>query len=361
MSVGEARMPASGQTPVPVVDVEAMDRNIAAMAATARRQGLALRPHAKTHKCVEIARRQVAAGAVGLTVATVGEAEVFVDAGVTDDVFIAYPLWVVGERARRLRALSERAAIRVAVDSAPGARQLAAAVAGATEVLVEIDSGHHRTGVNPGQAGEIARAASDAGLEVAGVFTFPGHGYAPTRPSQAAADEAAALQEAASSLTQAGIRPRVLSGGSTPTAGYTRDGLTELRPGVYVFGDAQQLELGTITTDEVALWVEATVVSARPGTIVLDAGSKVLGADQPAWISGGGRLLDRPGARITALSEHHATVTLGLEQPSPELGDTIRVIPNHVCTAVNLADQLHAVHSGGNYERWTVAARGANR
>jgi D-serine deaminase-like pyridoxal phosphate-dependent protein len=143
----------------------------------------------------------------------------------------------------------------------------------------------------------------------------------------------------------------------------------ETRPGVYVFHDAQQIELGTCGFAEVALTALATVVSRRVGQVVLDAGSKVLGADRPDWASGFGRLADHPEARITALSEHHATVGFPAGSPLPELGSTVRVVPNHVCAAVNLANELivvtggralDVVAGGGALDRWPVAARGAN-
>ncbi|MGA2208835.1 MAG: alanine racemase [Acidimicrobiales bacterium] len=352
----------SFSTPCVVVDRDILERNIAAMSGAAVAGGWALRPHAKTHKCLEIARRQLDAGAVGITVATVAEAEVFVEAGCTD-VFIAYPLWVDRPRGARLSALLERSSLRVGVDSAAGAEALArhTTADGMLEVLVEIDSGHHRTGVPPDEAGAVAAASVAAGLRVDGVFTFPGHAYGPGLAGPAAADEAAALDRAAGSLRAAGISAEVLSGGSTPTAAVTAPGtLTELRPGVYVFGDAQQLELGTCTIDDIALTVAATVVSRAGGRVVLDAGSKVLGADRPAWASGFGRLAAHAEARISALSEHHATVAYPPDSPLPELGAVVRVVPNHVCATVNLADELLVVAEGVEVDRWRVAARGAN-
>jgi D-serine deaminase-like pyridoxal phosphate-dependent protein len=337
-----------------VVDPDVLTRNLAAMSDLARDRGLALRPHAKTHKCAEIARLQLAAGATGLTVATVSEAEAFAGVGV-EDLFIAYPLWVDPAKGGRLRALAERVALAVGVDSPEGARALAAQVPGA-RVLVEVDSGHHRTGVPPQEAGALAEAAARCGLEVRGVFTFPGHSYAPGAHAGVAAQESAALAAAARSLTAHGLEAEVVSGGSTPSAA-DADGevLTELRPGVYVFGDAQQWELGTTTPDRVALTALATVVSRASGHVVLDAGGKVLGADRSAWATGHGRLLDHPDARVTSLSEHHAVVAWD-GSPAPELGSRVRVVPNHVCAAVNLADAL-VLPDGTS---WPVVARGAN-
>ncbi len=345
---------ASRPTPFLVVDPDVLDRNVAAMAAHAARHGLALRPHAKTHKSAAVAARQLAAGAVGLTVATVSEAEAFADAG-CEDLFVAYPLWVDAPKGARLRALTDRVRLSVGTDSVAGARALAAQLPNG-RVLVEVDSGHHRSGVPPEQAGPLGEAARRAGLDVLGIFTFPGHSYAPGAAAEVAAQEAAALRTAAASMTRHGLQPRVVSGGSTPTAERAdADVLGEVRPGVYVFNDAQQWELGTVVPDRVALSCLATVVSHGDGTVVLDAGSKVLGADRPPWTTGWGRLLDHPDARVTMLSEHHAVIAWD-RSPLPEPGQRLRVVPNHVCSAVNLADEL--VLTTG--EVWPVTARGAN-
>jgi D-serine deaminase-like pyridoxal phosphate-dependent protein len=346
-------------TPLLAVDEPVLDANLARMSDLAGAAGLCLRPHAKTHKSTELARRQIAGGAQGLTVATIGEAEVFATAGITD-LFIAYPLWLTETKARRLRAVMDKADLLLAVDSASGAEQMARHLPGA-RVLVEIDSGHHRTGVHPQRAGDVGHGAVAVGLNVLGVFTFPGHSYQPGRPAAVARQESGALAMAAQSLRSGGIDPIIRSGGSTPSAADADPSvLTEIRPGVYVFGDAQQVELGVCTFAQVALTAVATVVHREAGKVVLDCGSKVLGADQPAWASGGGRLPSFPDARVTALSEHHATVDFANSQLRPEVGDRIRVAPNHVCTAVNLADELMVVDAAGLVTRWPVSARGAN-
>lgn len=363
-------IPSEIDTPDILIDVDILERNIARMATAVREKGLILRPHAKTHKIAEIAARQMAAGAAGLTVATIGEAEVFAAAAV-DDLFIAYPLWTSPQKAERLRRLAETAQITVGVDSAAGASLLGAGLgsaAGSVSVLVEIDSGHHRSGISPEAAAAVAQAASRAGLQVAGVFTFPGHSYAPGMPEAAAEQEQQALRLAAASLAAAGYEAVRRSGGSTPTALLTDESeATEVRPGVYVFGDAQQLELGRCAVEDIALTVAATVVSqhdTRPGAparFILDAGSKILGSDRPAWASGFGRLMGHPDARITALSEHHATVEWQEDSDLPRIGDRLRVIPNHVCLAVNLVDDVAVTSSGALVGRWAVAARGRNK
>jgi D-serine deaminase-like pyridoxal phosphate-dependent protein len=345
-------------TPYLVVDADVLAANVAAMAGFTAAHGLALRPHAKTHKCPHIAGLQLRAGAVGLTVATVAEAEVFAAHGATD-LFVAYPLWVDAAKAARLRALADRAVLTLGVDSAEGARALAAQL-GAARVLVEVDSGHHRSGADPATVADVADAAAHAGLDVAGVFTFPGHSYAPGVATQAAADEAQSLGTAAAALATQGYPATVVSGGSTPSVAAADTGVvTEVRPGVYVFGDAQQWELGTTTPDRIALSCVGTVVSHAGGRVVLDAGSKALGADRSPWATGNGRLLDHPDARVVQLSEHHAVVDWG-DAPLPSLGSRLRVVPNHVCNAVNLADELVVAHGGEVVDVWPVAARGAN-
>jgi D-serine deaminase-like pyridoxal phosphate-dependent protein len=349
-------------TPCLVVDEAVLRRNVQQMADHAAALGVSLRPHAKTHKSPAIAELQLAAGAVGLTVATLSEALVFAEVGVRD-LFIAYPLWIDNTRARVLRRLEELGVgLTLGCDSAESAEQIArhSSDPSRIRVLIEVDSGQHRSGVAPETAGLLARAVVGAGLDVRGVFTFPGHSYRPRNREIAAREEAVSLVEAAASVRTAGIDVTVVSGGSTPTIEYADAGTaTELRPGVYIFGDAQQWELGSCTPDQIALTCLATVVSRREGHVVLDAGSKALGADRAPWASGYGRLLDHPEARISQLSEHHAVV----ERPEdrlPSRGERLRVVPNHVCNAVNLADELVVVDDGVMTNTWLVAARGAN-
>jgi D-serine deaminase-like pyridoxal phosphate-dependent protein len=344
------------ETPAVVIDRDVLERNIARMAESVRQRGFDLRPHVKTHKLPEIAALQLAAGAVGLTVATIGEAEVFVEHGARD-VFIAYPLWLTPAKAARLAALRERARVSVGVDSVESAANTGRFLPG-LEVLVEVDSGHHRSGVRPSDALSVATAAREAGLVVVGAFTFPGHSYGPDAAAAAAHGEREALATAGHGLRAAGFDVRTLSGGSTPSVASTEaDGATEVRPGVYVFGDAQQWELGHVAPADIALTVLATVMSVHADRVVLDAGSKTIGADRAGWATGHGRLLDHPDARITALSEHHGTV---VGEGLPGLGERVRIVPNHVCNAVNLVDEVIVVRGGVVEDRWVVAARGRN-
>ena len=336
------------------------------MAAVATSRGIALRPHAKTHKCPAVAARQLAAGAVGLTVATLGEAEAFADAGV-DDLFVAYPLRSGEDTGRRIEALARRAHLAVGADSVVSVTMLGRALPPGTPltVLVEVDCGLRRTGVVPYEADRVAAAIADAGLEVGGIFTFPGHSYQPGATAGAVADEEKALRAAAQAVATRGLPCPVRSGGSTPTAADTPGGaVNELRPGVYVFNDAQQVALGTCRAEDVALAALGTVVSAPvPERIVLDAGSKVLGADRPSWVHGHGLLPDHPGAVVTGLWEHHAVVDVSevAAADRPVLGERVAIVPNHVCTAVNLAPALHVVDGGQVVARWQITARDRNR
>lgn len=347
-------MGAVSTTPRLVVDREVLQANIDRAAALARARGFVLRPHVKTHKSPELARLQLETGARGITVATIGEAEVFAAAGF-DDILIAYPLWIDRPAAARLQQLAARVRLAIGCDSL---ESLAALPSGVAEVMIEVDSGHHRSGVVPAAAGDLAGRLVAAGHVVRGVFTFPGHSYAPGAAAQVAADEASALLEAADGLRTAGVADPQLSGGSTPSLAFADGRLGEYRPGVYVFNDAQQWELGTCTPDQIALTCHARVVSRHADRVVLDAGSKVLGADRAPYATGAGRLLDDPQARIVQLSEHHAVV---IAPRLPKLGSIVRVVPNHVCNAVNLADRLHLLNDHGSPAGvWPVAARGQN-
>ncbi len=339
-------------TPYLAIDRSRLIANIETVAAWGRGRGVAIRPHVKTHKIPAVGHLQVAAGAQGISVATIGEAEVFVDAGF-DDVFIAYPVWVDREARVRLDRLRRRARIAVGCDSLEAGRLLPSG----WEVVVEVDSGHHRSGVAPAAAGALCARLRDQGLDVTGVFTFPGHSYSPSGRRAAADQETEALTVAADSLRNVGVEPRVMSGGSTPSLAWSGDAATEYRPGVYVVNDAQQWELGSCTAEQVALTCHARVVSHAGGRAVLDSGSKILGADRPAYASGFGRLLDVAEARIVILSEHHAVVETS---DLPPLGSIVRVVPNHACNAINLVDAVVVYDEAAATEIWPVSARGKN-
>jgi D-serine deaminase-like pyridoxal phosphate-dependent protein len=353
-------------TPALVVDLDRMEAAIAAMAAAMAERDIALRPHAKTHKNVEVGRRQIAAGAAGLTVGTLGEAEVFVDAGL-DDLFVAYPLVPLGPKASRLRTLAGRARLRLGVDSETGLRAIAEALGPERDrvrLVVEIDSGGRRSGVAPTRAGALARTATELGLAVIGVFTHGGHGYAGTQARvDAADDEVRSLTEASASLRAAGVEPAVVSAGSTPTAlGSARGAVNEERPGTYVFGDRLQVALGSIAPDAVAAVVAARVVSVNDveRRFVVDAGAKILGKDVAAYISGHGEIPEVDAAVVARVADYHGVVDLAPGAVMPDVGRVVAVVPNHICPVVDHVDSFLVVRDGEIVDTWPVDARGRN-
>jgi D-serine deaminase-like pyridoxal phosphate-dependent protein len=350
------------------VDLDVLERNIGRMAARAREAGVRLRPHAKTHKCPEIARLQRAAGAWGLSVAKVGEAEVFADAGF-DDLFVAFP--VAGEdKGRRLLALADRVRLGVGADNVEGARTLAGPFreAGVTlDVLLKVDVGYGRVGVLPEHAVELARRIADLpGLRLRGVFTHAGHGYlAETRAGveDIAAQEGGRLAATAAEFRAAGLPIEEVSVGSTPTAARAMrvSGVTECRPGNYVFHDASQVALGTCGIEDCALTILATVVSVPASDrAVVDAGSKTLSSDPLRPRPGGyGQVLGR-ASRIEKLSEEHGVIAVA-EGESFRVGERVRILPNHACVVANLHDCLVGL-SGDRVEAvLEVTARGRVR
>lgn len=361
-------LPADLETPCLVVDLDAVEANARRMAEGAGARGVVLRPHVKTHKSVALARLQLDAGAVGITVGTIGEAEVMADGGI-GELFIGYPVWAAGTKADRIRALHERCSLTVGVDSAEAAQLLGAAVrgsaGGALRVLVEVDSGARRSGVTgPEDAVDVARAAGDAGLAVIGVFTHGGHGYrGPGAGPGAAADEVETLGAAADALRAQGFTIERVSAGSTPTGVHAAAGqVTEIRPGTYLLGDRQQFVLGAIPADGIALVVAATVVStAVPGQVVLDAGAKTLTKDRAPFLEGFGVIPAYPDTVIERLFDYHAAVAIPAGQPAPRLGEVVAVVPNHVCPVVEQFDEFVVARRGRAEARWPVDARGRSR
>jgi D-serine deaminase-like pyridoxal phosphate-dependent protein len=356
-------LPDGLDTPRVVLDVTRLDANIARLQRDMEARGIALRPHAKTHKSLEVARRQIAAGARGLTVGTLGEAEVFVGAGI-DDVFLAYPVWAAGPKAARLRAVHAAApGFRVGIDSVGGAAQLALATAGAARpltVLVEIDPGNRRTGLaTPEAALEVARAARAAGLVVEGVFSHGGHGYRIGGAARAGDDEVRSLEAAADALRRDGFEIGTISAGSTPTMLTAAAGaVTEIRAGTYVYGDRQQWALGAIPAEGCAVAVAATVVSVHAERIVLDAGAKALTKDRAEWLTGFGAIVGYPDLVIERVNDYHGVVAASAGVARPRLGDVVAIVPNHICPVVDLVDSVLALAADGSVADWPVDARG---
>jgi len=359
------RLPDGLDTPALLIDLDVAEANSRRLATELERRGISLRPHAKTHKSVLLARLQLESGARGITVGNLGEAEVFADGGL-DDVFVAYPLWAEGPKAARLRALHERDELRFSVgfDSIEGAARLAAAAAGTSRrlrVLLELDPGNRRTGVVPEDAGGVARAARDLGLDVVGLFTHGGHAYAGLDAvAGAAADEIRTLQRGRDALRSESIDVEILSAGSTPTAlGAAAAPVTEIRAGTYIVGDRQQVVLGAVPPDGVAVWVAATVVSvAVPGQVVLDAGAKTLTKDVAPYLEGHGYLPAYPSAVIERVSDYHGMTRIPASASAPRLGEVVAIVPNHCCPVIDLKDSFIAVRGREIVGTFPVDARG---
>lgn len=354
------------ETPVVLVDLDVLERNIARMAERARTLGVRLRPHAKTHKVVEVGRRQIAAGATGLSVAKTSEAEVFATAGF-DDLFIAYPV-VGADKARRLLALAERLRrLAVGVDSIEGASTLAGAFRAASrslDVVLKIDVGLHRVGVLPERAAEIARRLADLpGLRLRGIFTHAGQGYGEETPdgiAKVARHEGRTMAAVADELRRAGLAVEEVSVGSTPTAreAMAQPGVTECRPGNYVYHDGSQVALGTCTAADCALTVLATVVSVPAADrAVVDAGSKTLSSDPLRPHAEGFGQMPGRRSRIQRLSEEHGVVVVEGGE-SFRVGERVRIIPNHACVVSNLHDRVIGVRGESVESELAVAARG---
>lgn len=367
-------------TPAVLVDRDRLLNNITTMQTAASAGGLHLRPHAKTHKSPRIAEWQLAAGAVGITVAKVGEAEMFVDAGV-NDIRLAYPL--PASTAPRVVALMDRARLSLCVDHLEVATRWSDAITAAgrrLDVLVKVDVGFHRCGINPAsaQATEfITRVAQLPGLRFRGLLSHAGQSYhAPTTAEIAriAHSEAEILRNLATAVKEVGIGVAELSVGATPTARYSFDepALTEARPGNYVFLDLTQVALGVADISSCALSVLATVISKpTDDRLILDAGSKTLSSDRARGVEspdGFGAICptfrtQTPDDRllIERLSEEHAVVRISDGGSRLEPGDRVRIIPNHACVVANLTDVLQLTEEDTVIEEIAVAAKGTNR
>jgi len=353
------------ETPVPLVDLDRLERNLDRMAEYARRHGLALRPHTKTHKSPRIAAEQLRRGAVGLTCATPLEAEVMSE--VCDDVLLAYPT-IGSPKLQRLMALPERVRLTVAVDSPDSVEQLARAAeerGRPVGVYVELDLGMHRVGV--AATDEMLRlvrlVVAKPPLVYRGITFYPGHIRAAAGQQGKDLDRlGSSLRHALEVLEQSDLAPKVVSGGSTPTAWETHriDGLTEMRPGTYAYNDRITAQVGACDWNDCALTVLATVVStAVPGQVVIDAGSKALGREPPEGEGNGyGALLDRPDVTVQRLSEEHGILDLRNTSWRPAVGEQVRVVPNHVCIAVHLHEVIYGIRGDRVEGGWPVMARG---
>ena len=363
-------------TPRICIDRSRVRANIDRMQAIAASAGVSLRPHAKTHKSPVIARWQIDAGAVGVCCAKLGEAEVFADAGI-ENIRLPYP--INPSNADRVMALQDRVRLSIVVDHPAVAAAWSARMAaeGRTlDVLVKVDVGAHRCGVDPEAAETLAsvrRMATLPGLKFLGLLSHAGQAYSADSDAaleQVAEDEARILMTMAGQLRAGGIDVREISVGATPTARFVdrQQGVTEMRPGTYVFCDRTQVGLGAATLDDCAMSIISTVVSRpSPTRVIFDAGSKTLSQDAVrGFESPRGHGLVYPSLAATdpdstivveKLSEEHAVAYVAADsQLQP--GDRVRIIPNHTCVVTNLTDELLVTDGLAIVDRIPVAARG---
>jgi len=352
-------------TPCLLINPDVLERNIERMANIARSSALALRPHIKTHKTAEITRMQLAAGARGITVATVSEAEAMAAAGASD---ILIGNQVIGANpVQRVVDLARKVSLAVVVDSSAIARPLAEAAAAAKislPVLLEVDTGCHRCGVPPEQALALARQiAALNGLSLVGLFDYPGHARhagSPAAAAEAACQEATQLKALAELIAPVAPVMGWLSGGSTLTApGYEPGcGLTEIRPGTYVYNDIRMMDLGCARIEDCAQTVLASVISARGEHVVVNAGSKCLTTDAPYSTAGLGLIKGIAGAGVEKLYEEHGCLRVPAAAAGElVVGDRVEIIPSHACVVSNLFGEAIVVRRGVVEDRWRILAR----
>lgn len=359
-------------TPALIIDLDKVETNIAEMAAMTRQGGVRLRPHTKTHKIPELAKMQLAAGAAGITCAKVGEAEVMVDAGL-DDVLVAYPIYGP-TKWTRLATLREKARIIVSLDSlevAQGLGTVGVQGNGPLEVYIEVDTGHHRMGRAPGAptADLVRRIADVRGLEVIGLLTHAGHAYA----AKSLADRDGVIQREIDDLmmtkalcAELGVDLHEISVGSTPSARreaqHSDEGVTEVRPGTYIFNDTAMVSLGVASYDTCAAFILASVVS-RPdqGRFVIDAGTKCFTSDgvgRTDWI----KVAGWDDLTMEFTTEEHGVGVIDTDFGGRlEIGDKLLLIPSHVCPVINLFDSVNVVRGEDVLGEWDVKGRGKVR
>jgi D-serine deaminase-like pyridoxal phosphate-dependent protein len=358
------------ETPAVIVDLDVMDQNLSRMAGYCRDHHLLLRPHTKSHKIPELAKRQLASGATGITVAKLGEAEVMLNAGITD-ILIAYPI-VGPDKAARLAKIAEHASLTVSLDSEAAARTISAAVSKQrvkVGVLAELDVGFGRCGVSDEvELLTLARKITSLpGLEFKGAMFFPGHfGVLPEQRSAMRAQVNELLERVLDAFAQAEVPLAIVSGGSTPAAyeGGLFRGVNEVRPGTYIFNDRNTVGVSAATLNDCALSVVVTVVSTSvPGRAIIDGGSKTFSSDryQAEDGNGFGLVKEDHAAEIERLSEEHGHMNIERSERQYRVGDRLTVIPNHVCPTVNLHDEIYGVRGEQVETVWRVEGRGKVR
>ena len=354
-----ARIAREYGTPCAVIDMDRVERNIARIQAACDAAGVANRPHIKTHKSPMLAQMQIAAGAKGITCQKIGEAEVMADGGI-EDILISYNL-LGEEKMARLAALQAKASMTVAADNPVVIADLpkAAAASGRTlNVVVECDTGRKRAGVEtPAEAIALARQIADSkGLKFAGFMLYP--------TETGWADAQKFFDEALAGVRAHGLDAAMVSTGGTPNMknlGKLK-GATEHRPGTYIYTDRRQGAAGVASWNDCALNIYSTVVSrAAPDRGILDAGSKTLTSDTGGGLDGHGLILEHPEARIARFAEEHGFLDLARSNTRPNVGDVVRIVPNHVCVVVNMMDEVVMVRGEEIVGTLAVAARGKLR
>ena len=364
------------ETPYVLIDKERLQSNIRFVKELANSHQVNLRPHIKTHKCLEIARLQINQGAVGITASKTDEALVFIENGISS-VTVAYPLVVESKVDRLLEASrSHNVDLKLMVDSREGLEVVSHAAKKhgmKIGVFLKIDVGLHRCGVSENDATELAqRISSNSSLSFRGLLSHAGHVYGTKNRDDVltvARDECKILQRVREKLQNSGIEVKEVSVGSTPTvlASDSYEGITEIRPGNYVFMDRTPLRLGLIKPEQIALSVLATVVSKNTDYFIVDAGSKVFSSDLGAHGTSCGNIfgLAYPLGRfqekeyeieVVKLSEEHGFIKPG--QFDLKIGEKVRIVPNHACAVANLTASYTVVENDQVVDHWNVAARG---
>jgi D-serine deaminase-like pyridoxal phosphate-dependent protein len=345
-------------TPCAVIDMDKVERNIARVQAQCDAAGVANRPHIKTHKSPVLAKLQIDAGAKGITCQKIGEAEVMAEAGI-DNILISYNL-IGEEKMARLAAVQAKAEMTVAADNATVIAGLprAAEISGRPlSVVVECDTGRKRAGVEtPAEAIALAQQiAASKGLRFAGFMMYP--------TETGWEDAQKFYDEALAGVRALGFDATMVSTGGSPNLknlGKLK-GATEHRPGTYIYNDRMQVAAGVADWDDCALNIYSTVVSrAAPERGILDAGSKTLTTDT-GGLEGHGLILEHPEARIARFAEEHGFLDLARSNTRPNVGDVVRIVPNHVCVVVNMMDEVVMVRGEEILGVLPVAARGKLR
>ncbi len=343
-------------TPAVVVDLDVVDRNIARTQKLCDAAGIKNRPHMKTHKSGPMARKQVKAGAIGVACQKLGEAEAMLDAGI-EDILICYNI-LGAARSGKLADVLRRAPLKIAADnpvSLAAYSEAGAAAGRVVDVLVECDTGRKRAGVvTPAEAIELARLIrDDPHLNFKGLMLYP------TGEDWPAVQRY--LDETLAGIAELGLEAEIISTGGTPNLAAlgVLKGVTEHRAGTSIYNDRMMMTNGAATQEDCALSVYTTVVSrAAPERGILDAGSKTLTSDTGGGLDGHGFIVEHPDARIAGFSEEHGMLDLSKCVDKPEIGEVVRVIPNHVCVVVNMVDRIVGVRDGRIEQIFKVDARG---